>query len=212
MWWILSCLLAHGGEVIVDAKVPVHLAVDGVVVAEVYTVGVLKLPVDAGKHTLTLTTGGTPAAHEIDVGDQPVVVIVGRTGTSVGTLAEGAPEPSPASTAAAVAAAPAPTPEVAASAAPALLGPVPVRFRTAGRARLLVQIDTRRYTVAPGEGIDVDLSAGEHIVSVRNPEGTQIYARGVLTVTGGGDLVVQVAEGRVPETSGNGLAFYATSR
>lgn len=203
MWCILSLLVAYGGEVIIDAKIPAHVAVDGAVVAEIYTEGVLRLPLADGRHTLGITTGGTPSSHEIEVGGTPVVVLVGRSGTSIGAAgASAAPEP--------VAGV---EPEAGAEPAPAApVGPVPVRFRTAGRARVLVQIGTRRFTIAPGAGIEVELAPGEHIVSVRNPDGTQVFARGVLTLTGGSDLVVQVAEGRVPETSGDGVAFYATSR
>jgi hypothetical protein len=51
------------------------------------------------------------------------------------------------------------------------------------------------------------LPVGEHPMSLRSSDGTSVFARGVLTVSGGKDLVVQVTEGLMPETSGEGISF-----
>lgn len=177
---LLSVALA--GDLVVDAKVPVAVSVDGPQVAELYQPALLRLPLDDGPHKITLLVAGNPSVHELVIGDTPVVLLVGRSGTTVG-------------------ASDAEPPPVLAG------GDVPVRFRTASRDRLLLQVGGQRVVVAPGIGLTLPLALGEHDMTVRSPDGTSIYARGILVVSGAGDLVVQLSEGKMPETSGSGLSF-----
>ncbi len=177
---LLSAALA--GDLVVDAKVPVTVSVDAQQAADVFQVGVLRLAVDDGPHKVVVVVAGKPSVFDVTIGPSPVVVLVGRSGTTVG-----APDAQPVPVAVGV--------------------DIPVRFRAAGRDRLLLQIGGQRVVVAPGVGVTLPLSLGEHDMTVRSPDGTSIYARGMLVVSGAGDLVVQLAEGKMPETSGAGLSF-----
>lgn len=181
---IVALLLgtALAGELVIDAKVPARVAVDGELAAEIYALGRLHLTVADGAHKVVVTVDGTPRALEVQVGARPVVVFVGRTGLTVDA---------------------GPAPVVA------TLGDATVRFVTPEGSRLLVQVDGRRVPVPPGGGVPVTLPVGEHTMSVRNADGTQVYARGTLVLRGTGDVVVQITEGRVPETSGEGVSFVA---
>lgn len=177
-------LQALAGEVVFDLKVPARIVLDGEVVAEVHRESVLRVPVADGDHSLVLAVQNEPRSFPLAVGAQPVLVLVGRTGISVGALAE--------------------APEVALPA-----GDASVRFRVSEKERLLVQIDKQRVVVGPGAGVALPLALGEHALSIRNPDGTQVFARGVLHVAGPGEAVVQISEGRLPETSGDVVSFVA---
>jgi hypothetical protein len=181
----LSSLPAVAGELVVDVKVPARVAVDGEVVADVYQDGVLRVPWADGAHQVTVTVAGSPQRLDVTAAAEPVVLLVGRTGISIGAVANPA------------------APPVADAVAS------DVRFRTIGTERLLVQIDAQRVAVSPGKGILLPLQVGDHPISVRSGDGTSVYARGVLTITGGADNVVQVTEGALPETSGAGVHFSA---
>lgn len=201
MWWLLACCLAHAGEIVVDAKVPVRLSLDGELVAELYAESRLVLPVGDGGHTLVVTTDGTPQSYQVTAGSTPVTVLVGRTGTSIGVPAD----------------------SVSVHVERTIAGgPVDVRFRTVGRERLMIQLGQQRVVVPPGNGVLLPLDLGEHPLTVRSSDGTNVFARGVLTVSGAGvtaqgigtagEAVVQLAEGKIPETSGDAVAFDATGR
>lgn len=185
---MLTLLLAQAlaGDVVFDLKVPARLALDGEVVAEVHREGVLRLPVADGAHTLVVTVQGQPRSFDLPVGVEPVLVLVGRTGISVGA------------------------PPAADAGVP--VGDASVRFRVSEKERLLVQIDRQRVLVGPGLGVVLPLAQGEHELSIRNPDGTQVFARGTLNVTGTGEAVVQLSEGRMPETAGDAVSFVAGSR
>jgi hypothetical protein len=77
---------------------------------------------------------------------------------------------------------------------------------------LMVFIDRQRLLVEPGPGRLVPVPVGQHEVSVRSADGAEVYARGVLRVDGGPGLMVQLAEGRLPETNGPGVSFVAGNR
>lgn len=173
---------AQAGEFVADVKVPARLSIDGEIVAEVYRESLLRVPYPDGDHKLVVTTEGVPKTFPITIDpDVPVVVLVGRSGTTVGS-----DDPAP---------------------RPMAVGESNVRFRVSGRDRLMVQVGKQRILVSPGSGVSLSLAAGEHDLSVRSPDGTTIFTRGVLTVSGGTDLVVQLAEGKLPETAGEGLTF-----
>lgn len=177
---LLSAALA--GDLVVDVKVPVTVSVDGLQVADVFQPGVLRLPEEDGPHKVTVVVAGKPSVFDVTIGPSAVVLLVGRSGTTVG-----APDALPVPMAVGV--------------------DIPVRFRATNRDRLLLQIGGQRVVVAPGVGVTLPLSLGEHEMTVRSPDGTSIYARGMLVVSAAGDLIVQLAEGKMPETSGPGLSF-----
>ncbi|HMV66545.1 MAG TPA: hypothetical protein PKA64_06820 [Myxococcota bacterium] len=182
--WLLLLNLAWSAELVVDAKMPARVSLDGVVVADLYVPGLLRVPTEAGTHELLVTVDGRP--HELRVAvhdDTPLLVLVGRSGVTLG--------------------------ETAPAAAVAAAGPWGVRFRVSGRERLLVQVDGQRVVLSPGGGSTLQLGPGEHRMSVRSSDGTMVYARGVLQVRGGEELAVQVGEGSLPETSGAGVSFVA---
>lgn len=185
MWTLLFLSAAFAGEVVIDVKLPARLSLDGELVAEVYREGVLRLPVKDGPHQLVVTTGGMPSSFQVDVGPRPTVVIVGRSGISVSQDDQEQVVP---------------------------MGDAQVRFRSAHNERLMVQVGNQRVVVSAGDGILIPLPVGEYPMTVRNPDGTSIFARGMLQVRGGADLVVQISEGMLPETSGEGVAFHPGGR
>jgi len=179
---------ALAAPVVLDAKVPVHVAVDGDLMAQLYQPARLYLEVSVGEHELSLTTHGTPVKYTLDVQeDKPLLVLVGRTGISIGEIHadEQAPEPE---------------------------GPIPVDFRVVGDDRLVIQVAGGRHTVMPGTPLRLPLPAGEHPMVVRSMSGTSVYARGVLIVAPGKGHMVQLAEGMMPEVAGKGLSFHPGAR
>jgi hypothetical protein len=73
----------------------------------------------------------------------------------------------------------------------------------------MVQIGRQRVVVGPGDGLVLPLELGRHEMSVRNQDGTAVYARGSLEVTPGGEpVIVQLAQGALPETSSGSVRFY----
>ncbi len=181
MWLLLPAALA--GDVVFDLKVPARLVLDGQSVAEVHVESVLRVPVAAGTHQLSVTVANSVQSYDLVVGDGQVVVLIGRTGTTVGK----------------------PEAAVAAEAG----GLCSVRFRVSAAERMMVQVDRQRVLVGPGEGVALPLAPGEHELSVRNVDGTQVFARGTLQVLASGEAVAQISEGRMPETSGTCVAFIA---
>src|SRR5690606_4050302 len=127
-----------------------------------------------------------PRPYEVEAGAEPTLVLVGRTGV---TIAKG--------------------PTGDAASAPAVDGVSDVLFRTASGEQLLVQVDQQRVLVSPGRGVALPLSVGHHPMTVRSADGSSIFARGTLVVTGGTELLVRLSEGRLPETAGDGVVFHA---
>lgn len=184
--WTLLLASALAGDLVVEAKVPARVSVDTELVAEIFRSGSYRTEIPDGPHKLVITTGGTPKSFDIEAGPEPVVVIVGRTGTTLGTAA--------------------PEPETVAK------GDADIVFRSSDGSRLMVQVGPQRVVVGAGRDVALSLPVGEYPMSVRNESGTQIFARGMLDVRGGTELIVQVAEGTLPETAGDGVAFHAVGR
>jgi hypothetical protein len=179
MWWMVWTSLAAAGQLVVDARVPTEVHVDGHPAVELFTAAVVNLELPPGKVNLTVYINGKPAKYAVDIPEKgSATLLVGRTGVTTGTSA----------------------------AAPAGTGPQGVEFRVSGASAVMVQVDNDRHKLSPGQSITVELTAGEHRLAVRDESGTTIWARGVLAV-GGNPLVVQVSEGRVPEIAGEGGIF-----
>ena len=184
------------GEIEVDARVPVRLVLDGDVVADIFTRSTLVFPVTAGTHALTVVEAGLPTEYEVKVGEGTTRVLVGRLGTTVQTLEDATQEAAEAET----------------EAAPAATGPAQVRFRTTHGVRLMVQLAGQRTVIGPGEGQILELPLGTHRFNVRTVDGTAILARGLLEVSQAAEgQLVQLAEGAIPEVSGDGLAYLLSS-
>lgn len=161
----------------IDSKLAAEVLVDGVKLAQLYGPARLDLTVAPGDHLLRVYTHGQP--HDLPLRlpeGEEVTVVVGRSGLS----------------SAAVVGASAP-----------VSGVVPVEFRVVGGAPAMLRFSDARHTIANGDRLTLDLPVGSHDVSIRSGDGTVIWAVGRLTV-GGGEMVVQLAEGRVPEVSGGG--------
>jgi hypothetical protein len=185
MCFLLS--LAFAAEIVVDVQIPSRVALDGVVVAEVYRPVEVRLDAEPGKHDVQFTAlSGTvdgPVRVSVEVvPDRQVVLAAGMKGLLVASAA----------------------------ASPTLgAGPWPVHFRAPPGQRLMVQVDDQRVIVAPGGDASVTLAVGEHRISVRSSDGTMVFARGFLRVGGGDAMVIQLTEGALPLAAGTGVTFIA---
>jgi hypothetical protein len=169
------------GSLVVDARVPVEVMVNGAKLAALYAPGEARFRVEAGHHRLSLWTNGTPTAVELDVAEATEArVLVGRTGVTTSTGPVAAPAPADV---------------------------VPVEFRVVGTPAAQVRVGDGRQVVQAGRAFTLALTPGPHPLSVRSEDGTAIWATGTLEVTGA-PVVVQIAEGRVPEVSGS-ASFHA---
>jgi len=191
LFWTLSFALAQApaavppaGELLIDARVPLEARVDGVPVAQLFVPAQLIVPLPVGDHQFTALIGGTPQQVPLHIPPpgERAVVLAGRSGL---------------------------TTELRAAPRLASTGEVPVSLRVTGGAGLQVRIDAQRLVVEPGAGLTLALPAGSHPMSVRSREGTVIWASGTLHLAGDQTVVVQLAEGRLPETSGVGSSFAA---
>ncbi|MBW1876809.1 MAG: hypothetical protein JRJ84_00460 [Deltaproteobacteria bacterium] len=178
---------ALAANLVIEAKVPVEVWVSGQLMGELVRPSELHVQATPGETELTLLTQGTPKTFIVDVPEEGLArVVVGRTGITTG---QDLPEP-------------AVEPEGTQS---------QVEFRSTAREDVVLIIGDTRYTLAPQAILRVDLSHGAHPLSLRNGVGTVIWAQGSLQVDGDG-LVVQVADGRMPEVAGGGGAFHPDQR
>jgi hypothetical protein len=164
------------GPMFVDARVPVEIMVDGAKLAQLWYPGTARFDVLAGRHVLRLYVDGQPQDVTIEIhAGRETQVLVGRTGVSV---TEG---PTVA------------TPDVNA---------VDVEIRVVGGGAAQVRIDAERHRLSGGDRLNLSLAPGPHAMSVRSQDGTAIWAAGTLSLAGGAPVVVQIAEGRMPEVGG----------
>lgn len=167
------------GVIVVDAKVPVEMKLDSEPVGTLLVPGTLTLVTTPGPHTLKMWVHGTASDVPVEVPpDGQVVVVVGSGGVTAG----------------------APAKVVG-------VGPVRVELRSLGREALAVVIAGTRIVVDAGQTVPVELPAGEHAVTLRNLDGTAMWADGTLVVGAGTVVVVQISDGRAPEVAGAGSAW-----
>lgn len=168
----------EGAHLVIDAKVPVEILVGGVKLGELYYPGEARFRLVPGHHALRLYTNGQPTDVSLDLtAGERARVLVGRTGITV---------------------------DDPGSAPAASKEPVAVAFRFVGSGSTRVVLDGKKLVVEAGQGLLLDLPPGSHPMSVRSSDGTVIWASGALDLEGGDSVVVQVAEGRMPEVSGPG--------
>lgn len=171
----------EGGDLVVDAKVPVEILVEGMKLGQLYFPGEVRYRIVAGHHLVRLYTNGQPTDLPIDLAaGQRTRVLVGRTGITVSNEA--------------IPAAPA--------------GPARIELRFVGTGQALVRLGSTPHALQPGHDLTLELPSGAYPLSVRSADGTVIWASGQLDVSAGDAVVVQVGEGRMPEVSGPG-AFHA---
>lgn len=162
------------GTLVVDAAIPVEVAVDGRPVAQIFQASVVHIPVRIGSRKVTLLLNGAPTRLLVDVADEgESQIIVGKTGITTRQAA----------------------PTDAADEAP-------VELRIVGDEGLRLTLDNQRYRLSPGDSQTLELTRGDHTVEIRSGDGLALYARGDLLVHGTGPVVVQLSAGRAPEVIG----------
>lgn len=172
---------AQSGRLVFDSRLPAEVMVDGKTVAKLFRDGVLTVEVPAGVRALRVYTNGSPEDLEVvvPVGGE-LAVLVGRMGLSVDPRA---------------------TQAVATEVA---MSDVSVQVRMAGPIGARLMLGNERYEVGAGSQVELSLPTGDHALSVRNENGTVVWATGTLKVQGPDPVVVQLSEGRLPEVSGRG--------
>jgi hypothetical protein len=167
-----------GGEIVFDVRLPAALFLDGVQVVQLSMAGRVMVDATPGTHELTVVTHGEPHTSEIFVTQGHITpVLVGRQGLVVPR-----------------------TPQTVAE--PDLAQPVNLELHATGDEPVLVLLNQERWLLAAGESRHIVLPQGEHGFSVRNGDGTIVWARGGLLVKGSEDVVMQIGAGRAPEVSG----------
>jgi hypothetical protein len=165
------------GFLVVETFMPVEVIMDHVKLTQMWVPGTVKFEILTGMRALSLYVAGQPTNLPIEIQtDREVRVLVGRTGISVTT-----PE-----------------------ATPVDASTVEVELRVVGGGAVQVRLDGEKHRLSGGDKLALTLPSGPHAMSVRSADGTAIWAAGTLTLTGGAPVVVQIAEGRLPETSGPG--------
>lgn len=170
------------GELVLDARQPAEVLVNGQKLVEILVPGRVEVPFPAGKYDLRVWTAGTATEIEIKIPVGGVsTVLVGRTGISAkssgGDLLA------------------VPVSEVP-------VGPSPTEFRAVGIDAVMIHLDGKRHRIQAADPLRLDLTPGRHPMSVRNSNGTVIWATGTLLVKGNDPIIVQITEGRVPEVTG----------
>jgi len=162
------------GLLVVQAEVPVEVAVDSRPVAQVFSRSTLHIPARVGERQVVIYVGGTPHKMRVDVPAQGAAhVVVGRTGITTRIDA------------------PADVADVAR-----------VELRVVGDEGLRLTLGQQRYRLSPGEQQALELDRGVHDLEIRSGDGLAVYATGDLLVRGTGTVVVQLSAGRAPEVIG----------
>ncbi len=179
--WPLLLGSAFAAELIVDAQIPTELAINGLPIAQIFVPSRISVDRPAGLAEITLFVDGKPQFFSVEIkNDKPTWFVVGKTGITVSQ-----PE------------------------ATAATGPAKAEFRVSGTGTVQLRLGDAVYRLAPGDSKSIELEPGEHPMSLRDSKGTAIWARGMLNIQPGGVMIVQLADGRLPEVVGSGGAFIA---
>lgn len=185
----LLCLLfvnpLLASDLEIEADVPIEVVIDGQVAARIY-------------HPATVTLHGlTPGAHEL-------IVFRGGTGTPMGLTL---PEEGVSRLLVGRAAMELLDAADAAETTTLTTGQLELRLE-GGLDSALVRLGDQRLTLTAGAPTLLPaLPVGEHQVEIRSGDNAVIWARGVLTVSGGDELVIVISEGRTPEIFGSKRAW-----
>lgn len=186
MLWALLVGIALGGEVVVEAKVPTEVWMAGQKIAENSYPCQVRFEAPDGEVDLLLVVNGANNTVKVTVPTTGAALVhVGRTGITTGHT--DAPTLAAGQTA------------------------TRVQFRSAAREDLVLYVDGGKHELSPAAVLSIDLDLGDHKVSLRSRDGTIVYATGLLRVEGDG-LVVQLADGRMPEIAGDGGSFSPGNR
>jgi len=172
------------GSIVFDSRLPAEIRVDNQTVAQLFVAGRFTVNAPVGSHLVMVLTNGQPRTTNVDVpATGSATVMVGRTGLTTGrAVGEWDAD-----------------------------GAAQVEFRVAGSQSVLVQLDGDRYRI-DGHGYKgVTIPVGNHRMSIRSGNGTVVWASGRLELNKSADVVIQLAEGRMPEVSGAGSAFHPGS-
>lgn len=184
MWILLTGLVSVAGTIVVDAEVPVEVALDSRPVAQVFTASSVHLPAEAGSHKVTVMVNGRPTHLKVDVPEDGYAhVVVGRTGITTRS-----------------------------SEAPTANENASVDLRVVGDEALRLTLDGTRHVLSPGDNQVLELTRGDHTLELRSGDGLAIYANGDLHVKGTGPVVVQLSAGRAPEVVGATGSWRPSSR
>lgn len=182
---LLLSSIAFGGELHIDAKVPVEVYIDSQPVAQLYYPARLEIPRGAGPTQFTFMVNGAARKLTLDVPEKEVLqIIVGRNGITHSKMSH---NETPAQ-------------------------PREVAFRATGRESVRIRLAGELRMVNPGEELILELAPGAHPFELRNARGTLIWARGMLNISGQSNVVVQMSEGRMPEVIGAGSRFQASGQ
>ena len=170
---------ADEGTLVLDARVPSEILIDGHVIAEVMVPGILSVELTAGEHDLRVYNNGNPIDFPIVVSNQtPTRVLIGRTGISTDGRKVSRTDEADLN--------------------------IALQIRVTGYQSVQLRLDQERYEIAPGDILPLTVPAGNHRVSIRSGDGTAIWASGTLNLIGPDEVVLQLTEGRLPEVSGQG--------
>jgi hypothetical protein len=180
MFLIFYAVMALAGGVIIDAEVPVELRVEGRPYLTLLYPAQARFEHPKGATELTLFVNGVPRKITVQIPETGHVrVVVGRNGVSHSTPDDDTPVAKDST----------------------------VVFRAIGLESVQLRIDGERHFVSPKQPLSVKLTTGRHPMEVRNNEGTLIWAKGILELSGRENVVVQMTEGRMPEVVGSGSQF-----
>lgn len=169
------------GQVMIDARLPSEIRIDGKVMGQLFVKGRLTVDIPVGQHEVVVITNGLTRAITVDIGlIGRTVVLVGRTGlTSTHQVPDDVDE-----------------------------GEATVELRVAGSQPMLVAVDDQRWRLDPRSTKTVKIPVGEHKMSVHSGDGYTLFARGRIELTRSDIAIVQLSEGRMPEVSGVGASFH----
>jgi hypothetical protein len=185
MLWIIWTAVALAGGILVEAQVPVEVLVEDRPYVKMFYPGQARFDWELGTVEVTLMIQGKPRKISVEVPETGYIrVIAGRHGVSHDT-----------------------PPEQTAAATESQ-----VIFRAVGREPVQLRLGAQRHVVAPQQEFTTTLTTGKHAVEVRNLDGTLIWARGHLNLSGQEDVIVQMLEGRLPEVIGLGSQFLSSGR
>ncbi|MCB9673591.1 MAG: hypothetical protein H6737_00660 [Alphaproteobacteria bacterium] len=169
------------GRIVFDSRLPAEIQVDNNTVAQLFAPGRLIINATVGPHELQVLTNGTPRTGRVEVPHTgAATVVIGRTGLTTGRTED----------------------EDDAD------GAAKVEFRVAGDQDVLVQLADDRYRIDAHGQKGVVVPVGSYRMSVRSGNGTVVWASGRLELHQATDVVIQLAEGRMPEVSGGGSSFH----
>jgi len=177
--------LASAANLVVEARAPTDVYVDGHPVAKVFYAATLLVPVTDGAHEVTLFSNNETHRQTMIFRGADARVVLGHSGVTW-----------PAPQGGAVVAA---TPDAGSTGGTVL-------FRSVGRDAVVVQLTGERRRLGAGDSLQVTVPPGPHTLVLRSADSTVIWARGALDISGD-SAVVQISDGRMPEVLGQGGRF-----